>query len=155
MTGLFAFGTPRFVVRVVGSERRVAGDVVLAESREPRPTLWVGHVVLAVQDVASTKRFLLSLGLRDAEPSAPIGVVELRGGTHILVLPRQDAVASGARAPFDLMVEDLDAFRDHVQSLGLSPSPIASNPSHRFFMLREPGGHDIMINSSHVTGLPV
>ena len=122
---------------------------------DPRPTLWVGHVVLAVRDVAATKRFLLALGLRDAEPAAPIGVIELRGGTHILVLPRGDDVAPGARAPFDLMVDDLDAFRRRLEGLGIAPAPIQTNPSHRFFLLREPGGHDIPVNSSHVTGLPV
>lgn len=125
------------------------------DERDARPPLWVGHVVLAVRDVASTKRFLLALGLRDAEPSAPVGVVELRGGTHVLVLPRADAVPAGARAPFDLMVEDLDAFRERVAELGMNPSPVESNPSHRFFRVREPGGHEITINSSHATGLPV
>lgn len=117
--------------------------------------MWVGHVALAVRDVPETKRFLLALGLRDAEPAAPIGVIELRGGTHILVLPRSDDVAPGTRAPFDLMVEDLDAFRRRLEALGVAPPPIQSNPSHRFVLVREPGGHDIPVNSSHVTGLPV
>jgi len=117
--------------------------------------MWVGHVVLAVRDVARTKQFLLSLGLRDAEPAAPVGVVELRGGTHILVLPRSDDVAPGTRAPFDLMVDDLDGFRARLEALGIAPAPIQTNPSHRFLLLREPGGHDIPVNSSHVTALPV
>jgi catechol 2,3-dioxygenase-like lactoylglutathione lyase family enzyme len=117
--------------------------------------MWVGHVVLAVRDVAKTKQFLLALGLRDAEPAAPVGVVELRGGTHILVLPRSDDVAPGTRAPFDLMVDDLDAFRARLEGLGIPPAAVQTNPSHRFFLLREPGGHDIAVSSSHATGLPV
>jgi catechol 2,3-dioxygenase-like lactoylglutathione lyase family enzyme len=117
--------------------------------------MWVGHVALAVRDVAQTKQFLLSLGLRDAEPAAPVGVIELRGGTHILVLPRADDVAPGTRAPFDLMVDDLDAFRARLEGLGITPAPVQTNPSHRFFLLREPGGHDIDVSSSHATGLPV
>lgn len=38
---------------------------------DPRPKMWVGHVALAVRDVAKTKQFFLTLGLRDAEPAAP------------------------------------------------------------------------------------
>jgi catechol 2,3-dioxygenase-like lactoylglutathione lyase family enzyme len=124
------------------------------KATDPRPTMWVGHVVLAVPDVQKTKEFLLTLGLRDAEPAASIGIVELRGGTHILVLPGAP-VSAGTEAPFDLMVEDLEAFHARLESEGFKPSAIESSPHHRYFLLHEPGGHAITVNSSHLSGLPV
>ena len=125
------------------------------EQSDSRPTMWIGHVVLSVPDIKKTKDFLLRLGLRDAEPKAPVGVVELRGGTHILVLPSGEPVEPGAEAPFDLMVEDLEAFHSRLERDGFKPSAIETAPFHRYFVVEEPGGHAITVNSSHWTGLPV
>ena len=38
---------------------------------------------------------------------------------------------------------------------GYEPSEMSSNPNHRYFTVREPGGHEITFNSTHTTGLPV
>ena len=123
---------------------------------DPRPTLWVGHVVLKVPDPKESKKFYMELGLRDAQPSSgPVGILELRGGTHLLVLPRSDPVAAGAESPFDLMVEDLERYREQLLALGHQPTEIQSNKFHRFFTIQEPGGHQVTINSCHTTGLPV
>lgn len=123
--------------------------------RDQRPRLWIGHVVLFVQDVDSAKAFFLSIGMRDAEPEASVGVLELRGGTHLLLLPGEKRVEPGTRAPFDLMVEDHGKTRDQFLRKGLRVSEMQHNPSHEFFTVREPNGYDIVVNSSHVTGQPV
>lgn len=120
-----------------------------------RPPIWVGHVVLTVPDPGKAKGFFISIGLRDAEPDASIGVLELRGGTHLLLLPSPEPVNPGTPAPFDLMVEDHEAARERCLSLGYTVSPLQSNPSHRFFTVREPNGYDVVVNSSHVTPNPV
>lgn len=123
---------------------------------DPRPALWVGHVVLGVPDPEESKRFFMELGLRDAEPgSAPVGILELRGGTHLLLLPTSEPVAAEAQSPFDLMVEDLEGFREQLLALGYQPAEIQSSEFHRFFTIQEPGGHRVIINSCHTTGLPV
>jgi hypothetical protein len=127
----------------------------LTHSADERPPISVGHIVLFVADLTKAKAFFLGIGMRDAEPAASVGVLELRGGTHLLLLPSTNPVVPGTRAPFDLMVDDLDASHGTFRERGLNPSPIQSNPTHRFFLLREPNGYDVVINSSHATGLPV
>ncbi len=123
---------------------------------DPRPVLWVGHVVLKVPDPEESKRFFMELGLRDAQPSSgPVGILELRGGTHLLLLPTSEPIAAEAESPFDLMVEDLERFREQLLARGHQPTEIQSNEFHRFFTVQEPGGHQVSINSSHATGLPV
>ena len=118
--------------------------------------MWVGHILLPVPDPEASKKFFLQLGLRDAEPgSGPVGILELRGGTHLLLLPASAPAAAGAEAPFDLMVDDLESFRDQLVALGHGPGEIQSNEYHRFFTVEEPGGHRLTVNSSHTTDLPV
>lgn len=121
---------------------------------DPRPPVWVGHVTLAATDVAQTADWLQKLGLRMIEQSE-VAVLELRGGTHLVVLPAERPPEPGAPAPFDLMFEDVDAVWQRCQELGLDPSPIEDRPFHRSFTLVEPGGHRITVNSSHVSGQPV
>jgi hypothetical protein len=127
----------------------------LTEVADERPPIWVGHVLLFVGDLARAKSFFLAIGMRDAEPDASVGVLELRGGTHLLLLPSTSPIVPGTRAPFDLMVDDIDASHAAFCKRGLNPSPIQANPTHRFFLLRAPDGYDVVVNSSHATGLPV
>ena len=88
---------------------------------DERPPVWVGHVVLQVTDLG---RAPVLDPDRDAaiERSSNVAVLELRGGTHLVLVP-SDAVAAG-EAPFDLMVEDLDATHAAYTAQGLAPSPI-------------------------------
>jgi hypothetical protein len=97
--------------------------------------------------------FMLALGLRPVGQGEDVAVLELRGGTH-LVLLRTDEPLSGA-APFDLMVEDLEATHARLAELGLSPSPIVAGRIHRSFTVRDPSGQEVAFNSSHVSGRPV
>jgi catechol 2,3-dioxygenase-like lactoylglutathione lyase family enzyme len=120
-----------------------------------RPPVWIGHVVLSVPNLAAAKAFFLALGMRDAEPNAKVGVLELRGGTHLLLLPGQEPVETGTVAPFDLMVDDLHVTHDWCVEQGFTVTEIRRNPSHEYFLVREPNGHDITVNSSHVTNMPV
>ena len=128
-------------------------EVTLAEL-EARPPVWVGHVTLAATNVAQTADWLAELGLRMIERGA-VAVLELRGGTHLVVLPADRPPERGAPAPFDLMFEDLDAVWRRCQELGFEPSPIEDQSFHRSFTLLEPGGQRITVNSSHASGHPV
>lgn len=99
--------------------------------------------------------FMQTIGMRPIFLGPQVSVLELRGGTHLLLL-RKDRVAGGA-APFDLMVDDLPATRAHFEAAGLSPSAIEARPAidHEVFTVREPAGHVITVFSSHVSGKPV
>lgn len=121
---------------------------------EPRPGVWVGHVALGVPDVEKTGAFFAALGMRELERGADFGLYELRGGTHLALFPG-DPPAPGTLAPFDLMVDDLDASHARFGAAGLAPSPITKSRFHRVFTLVAPSGHVVTVQSSHASGKPV
>jgi catechol 2,3-dioxygenase-like lactoylglutathione lyase family enzyme len=124
-----------------------------------RPPVWVGHVLLETDRLPETAAFMRKLGLRPVVERAEFAVLELRGGTHLVLLakPRiESAVVEAREAAFDLMVEDLHATHAAFVKLGLEPTPIERmSREHECFKLREPSGHLITIVSNHTTGQPV
>jgi len=123
------------------------------EGDDPRPPVWVGHVVLRTPDIPATRAFMAALGMRFIAEGDGFAVLELRGGTHLLLLPAEEA-ATGA-AGFDLMVEDLDATHSRLDAKGLAPSAIERGRVHDSFTVAAPSGHTITFNSSHVSDQPV
>jgi hypothetical protein len=95
-----------------------------------------------------------SLGMRALEIGREIAILELRGGTHLAIFPGE-APPPGSRAPFDLMVDDLDAAHARFAAAGLAPSPIEQSAFHRSFRLSAPSGHAVVVNSSHAAGRAV
>lgn len=124
-------------------------------TEDPRPPVWVGHVVLETDRMGESAGFMRTIGMRPVFEGPKVSIFELRGGTH-LILMAKDAVVAGDAA-FDLMVEDLHATHRHFTALGLAPTPIEAMPSidHELFRVREPAGHLITFYSSHVAGRPV
>jgi catechol-2,3-dioxygenase len=121
---------------------------------DPRPGVWVGHVVLETDRLAESEKFMRTIGMRPIALRSEVAVFELRGGTH-LVLVAKATVQPGA-ATFDLMVDDLESTYERFVSLGLNPTPIESVLSdHRQFVVQEPSGHSITFFSSHVAGRAV
>ena len=121
--------------------------------QELRPPVWVGHVVLETDRLEETEQFMRKIGMRPIVKRHDFAVLELRGGTH-LVLIAKPAVVAG-EAPFDLMVEDLRATHQYFVDLGLAPTAIETVPNHERFMVQEPAGHIIPFFSNHVSGAPV
>ena len=74
-----------------------------------RPPVAVGHVRLHVRDIGVAARWLETVGLRPIVTRDELAVLELRGGTHVVVRQAEQPIAPGAAAPFDLMVDDIDA----------------------------------------------
>jgi catechol 2,3-dioxygenase-like lactoylglutathione lyase family enzyme len=116
---------------------------------EGRPSVWIGHTVLTVGDVDRSADYWRDLGLREVERNQDVAVLELRGGTHLLLLAGS---TDADDAPFDLMVEDLDATHAKWSAQGLDPSPIESGRFHTFFTVRDPNGYLVKVYSSHVVG---
>jgi catechol 2,3-dioxygenase-like lactoylglutathione lyase family enzyme len=115
-----------------------------------RPSVWIGHAVLTVGDVDRSADFWQRLGMREVERNQHVAVLELRGGTHLVLVP--GTPAEDAEAPFDLMVEDVDATHAAWEARGLDLSPIERGRIHAAFTLRDPDGYHVTINSSHVVG---
>ena len=122
-------------------------------AQDERPGVWVGHVTLPTRDVKTTRAFMVQLGMRSLVESDDLAVLELRGGTHLVLMTSDERVSGNA--PFDLMVEDLDATHERLRALGHAPSEIEPGKIHSSFTVSAPSGHTIKFNSSHVSDKPV
>ena len=101
-----------------------------------------------------TTAFMRTLGMRSIVQRPEVAVLELRGGTHLVLLAKANVIKGDAR--FDLMVDDLNTTHKRFIELGLEPTPIERmSPEHEGFKVREPAGHVITFYSNHVSGEPV
>jgi len=122
---------------------------IMSQTVDQRPPVAVGHVRLDATDVGAAARWLEAVGLRPIFASADLAVLELRGGTHVVVRGAEQPLRAGAAAPFDLMVDDIEAARRDYAAKGLSPSDISKGRIHDSFHLAGPDGHDFTVVSSH------
>jgi hypothetical protein len=127
----------------------------VSASADQRPPVAVGHVRLNVTDIGAAARWLETVGLRPIVTMEDLAVLELRGGTHVVVRHAETPPVPGTGAPFDLMVDDVDATRRDYEAKGLSPSAISRGRIHDSFTLRGPDGWAFTVNSSHAGGRPV
>ena len=121
----------------------------MSQTVDRRPPVAVGHVWLPATDVATAERWLQSVGLRPIFAGDDIAVLELRGGTHVVVRKAEQPPATGSAAPFDLMVDDIEAARRDYAAKDLGPSDISKGRIHDSFHLAGPDGHDFTVVSSH------
>lgn len=119
------------------------------------PYVAIAHVVLETTRMEESAKFVRSLGMRPISEGPEVGVYEVRGGTHLILMHKENAIPGDA--PFDLMVDNLQEAHDRFNSLGLSPSPIEARPAidHEVFYILDPVGHKFTVFSSHVSGKPV
>jgi hypothetical protein len=121
----------------------------MSQTIDQRPPVAVGHVRLPTTDVAGAARWLVSVGLRPIFEDAELAVLEFRGGTHVVVRKAAEPPKAGTAAPFDLMVDDIDAARRDYITKGLGPSDISRGRIHDAFHVAGPDGYDFTVNSSH------
>ena len=122
---------------------------------DQRPPVAVGHVRLNVIDVGAAARWLEKVGLRPIVMRGELAVLELRGGTHVVVRQTDQPPEPGTGAPFDRMVDDVDATHSDFAEKGLSPSPIRRGRIYDSFDLAGPDGWAFTVNSSHASGQPI
>jgi catechol 2,3-dioxygenase-like lactoylglutathione lyase family enzyme len=104
---------------------------------------------LAVADVDRAATFFRTVGMRPVESSTEVAIMELRGGTHLVLVPGE---VTPGDAPFDLMVEDLDDIHRQWTEQGLEPGEISHDRIHDSFVVTDPDGHRLTIRNSHVVG---
>lgn len=119
---------------------------------DDRPAVAVGHVRLPVTDVGEACGFFARHGMRQVLKRDAFAILELRGGTHLILSAAEAPVADGERAPFDLMVDDVDAAHAGFKADGVAVSAIERGSIHDSFTVRGPSGYAIPVNSSHVVG---
>jgi catechol 2,3-dioxygenase-like lactoylglutathione lyase family enzyme len=136
--------------------RRRAVVVPTSQSSE-RPAIAIGHVTLKVSDVVRSAEFYKTLGLRAIVEREAIAILELRGGTHLLLFKGRSNGRRRVLRTFDFMVDDADAFRDDVTSRGIETSAVRDDrlSGHRMFELTDPDGHVVTVLSDHTEGRPV
>jgi hypothetical protein len=127
----------------------------MSQTPDQRPPVAVGHVRLPATDVAEAARWLETVGLRPIFQDADLAVLEFRGGTHVVVRKPDQPLVVGTTAPFDLMVDDIEAARRDYAAKGLGPSEISRGRIHDAFHLVGPDGHDFTVTSSHAGGRAV
>jgi catechol 2,3-dioxygenase-like lactoylglutathione lyase family enzyme len=138
------------------------------------PVAALGHFVMKVNDIDTSYQFYTNLGLRPFGIFPDLAIIELRGGTHILLFNKNDELPFsinssqlGQRGAFfnerlDLMIDgksraDLEQYRANLVEKGLSASAIGEDQffGHDYFQLSDPDGNGITFYTSHTGELPV
>ena len=122
---------------------------------QERPPVAIGHIIHPVNDVPPATAFLLKLGMRSIVERDEFAVLELRGGTHVVVRKAEAPVTPGTGASFDLIVDDIESTHAECSALGLEPSPLVPGRIHTSFKLNDPSGYELTINSTHASDQPI
>ena len=140
------------------SETKTAADLELA----------VAHLVFKVANLKSSCQFYLNLGIPPFFTDEEVAIIELRGGTHLLLLsvdePAGEDVAESLTGQFhkrfserfDLMIEgkgldELKKYRLELISRGIAAGEIPDETffGHHLFCTKDPDGNGITIYTSH------
>ena len=129
--------------------------------------LAVGHLVLKVADLKSSCQFYSNLGLPPFAMEEKLAIVELRGGTHLLLfeggLAGEDVAESLTgqfhkrfSEQFDLMItgkglNELKKYRSELISRGIAAGEIPDETffGHHLSCIKDPDGNGITIYTSH------
>ena len=117
-----------------------------------RPSIWIGHVTRRVQDVKKSADFFQTLGLRVVMTSAQMAILELRGGTHLLLFPDRSRYGNISNDDFDLMVGDIEATHKLLFSQSVKVSKLKRDQFHTYFEASDPDGKKWRVNSDHTEG---
>jgi catechol-2,3-dioxygenase len=130
--------------------------------------LAVAHLVFKVADLKSSCQFYSNLGLPPFAIDEKVAIMELRGGTHLLLL-EVDQLAGENLAEsltgqfhkrfseqFDLMIKgkslnELKKYRSELISRGIAAGEIPDETffGHYLFCIKDPDGNGITIYTSH------
>ena len=130
--------------------------------------LAVAHLVFKVADLKRSCQFYSNLGIPPFAIDGKVALIELRGGTHLLLL-EVDQLAGGDVAEsvtgqvherfseqFDLMIKgkglnELESYRSELVSRGIAAGEIPDETffGHYLFCIKDPDGNGITIYTSH------
>jgi catechol-2,3-dioxygenase len=130
--------------------------------------LAVAHLVFKVADLKSSCQFYSNLGIPPFAIDEKVAIVELRGGTHLLLLEVDqlagEDVAESVTGQFhkrlseqfDLMIKgkglnELKEYRLKLISRGIAAGEIPDETffGHYLFCVKDPDGNGITIYTSH------
>ena len=116
-------------------------------SDDPRPRFALCHLELAAADVGLLGQFYTSIGMRSIAQMPQMVILELRGGTHLVITEGEPG-----NTTLDLMVDDLDDTRALLDEFGAEPGPITHGNPHSTFTATDPEGNRLLVESSHAMG---
>jgi catechol-2,3-dioxygenase len=130
--------------------------------------LSVAHLVFKVADLKSSCQFYSNLGIPPFAIDEQVAIIELRGGTHLLLLEvdqkAEEDVAQSVTGQFhkrfseqfDLMIKgkglnELKKYRLELISRGIAAGEIPDETffGHHLFCVKDPDGNGITIYTSH------
>ena len=130
--------------------------------------LAVGHLAFKVADLKSSCQFYANLGIPPFAIEEKVAIVELRGGTHLLLLEVDQLAGEGVAESvtgqfhkrfaerFDLMIKgkglsELTKYRLELISRGIAAGEIPDETffGHHLFCIKDPDGNGITIYTSH------
>jgi catechol-2,3-dioxygenase len=130
--------------------------------------LAVAHLVLKVADLKSSCQFYANLGIPPFAIEEKVAIIELRGGTHLLLLEVDQLAAEGVAQSltgqfhkrfseqFDLMIKgksvnELKTYRSELISRGIAAGEIPDETffGHHLFCIKDPDGNGVTIYTSH------
>ncbi len=130
--------------------------------------LAVAHLVLKVADLKSSCQFYSNLGIPPFAIEDKVAIIELRGGTHLLLLEVDQLAAEGVAQSltgqfhksfseqFDLMIKgkgvnELKKYRSELISRGIAAGEIPDETffGHHLFCIKDPDGNGVTIYTSH------
>ena len=140
------------------SETKTAADLELA----------VAHLVFKVVDLKRSCHFYSNLGIPPFFTDDEVAIIELRGGTHLILLSVDSMAGEGVAESltgqfhkrfseqFDLMIEgkgldELKKYRLGIISRGIVAEEIPDETffGHHLFCTKDPDGNGITIYTSH------
>lgn len=122
-------------------------EVVSDEEVDNRPRFGIGHLALAASDVGALSKFYTSIGMRRVVDMDRFAILELRGGTHLILQAGRPGAAS-----LDLIVDEIDETRNVMRAAGAEVGDITRGHPHDRFVATDPEGNTLIINSNHAIG---
>jgi catechol-2,3-dioxygenase len=130
--------------------------------------LAVAHLVFKVADLRSSCQFYSNLGIPPCAIDEEGAIIELRGGTHLILLSVDLSAGEGIAESltgqfhkrfseqFDLMIkgkglDELKKYRLDLISRGIAAGEIPDETffGHHLFCIKDPDGNGITIYTSH------
>ena len=130
--------------------------------------LAVAHLVFKVADLKSSCQFYSNLGIPPFAIDEEVAIIELRGGTHLILLSVDSTAGEGIAESltgqfhkrfseqFDLMIKgkdlnELRKYRLELISRGIAAGKIPDETffGHHLSCIKDPDGNGITIYTSH------
>jgi catechol 2,3-dioxygenase-like lactoylglutathione lyase family enzyme len=114
-----------------------------------RPDVAIGHIVMYASEVPASARFYETLGCRPVHASRDMAILELRGGTHLMLFAGEPT--DREQPGFDLMVDELSAYRDRLIAAGIQCTELERHErsGHELFKCDDPDGYRVVVYSNH------